>query len=410
MPITKTVKSSPLSRAIGQGLACALCGCAALVAFHSIQTWRSAEWMNSLNPDSLKRAVAIEPRNVVARYRLAESLRLVLQDDDAAAEQFDTTLRQDPYACAALLSFSETQRARLEVAHAAELRQRAADCDPSNPRFQVTVANAYFVAGENARGLAVVQRAIRANPDWRTAGFETAWRASLPIDDYLALAQSDAATFTAAFGILLDHDDFKHLLAAEQRAEQLGIRLDDKLLLPAVDDLVGAGLYADARKLWSAYALRHPEMRTTEDDPLADPTFSVRPLNRGFGWSLRTIPGVSAVVSSGPGLELHLDHVKSARLGLEQIVLLQPGLEYEMSAEYSSEIVSISDLQLAIHDLRSQREVAVLALHAGATQNSTTFRMPAGGDGAVVVSLVTAPGAVADGTVRLSSVRLRKTR
>src|SRR5947209_16303946 len=237
MPVrtTKTAKSSAPNSAAGRAFAASLLCASCLLAFEAIQVWRSAEWMSSLDVPALRQAIKIEPRNSIAHYRLAEILRLTLQDDDSAAEEFRTVLVQDPRNCPALLSYAESERARLELAHATALRKLAASCAPLDSPFQVAVANVLFVAGDKTEALKVLRKNIAGNEHWRDPAFEAAWRSGITLDEYLSLAGRDRATFNTAFGILLNHNAISKLSPAIMRAQKFAISIDPAFLLLAVD-------------------------------------------------------------------------------------------------------------------------------------------------------------------------------
>ena len=367
--------------------------------------------MSSLDVPALRQAIKIEPRNSTAHYRLGEILRLTLQDDDGAAEEFQTVLVQDPRNCPALLSYAESERARLELAHASALRQLAASCAPLDSPFQVAVANVLFVAGDNTRALNVLRKNIAGSMHWRDPSFEAAWRSGISLDEYLSLAGRDQAAYNTAFGILLNHNAISKLSPAIRTAKELAISIDPPFLLLAVDALIGANRYDEALAPWQMFALSdaaHSQYTINTDAPVTNGAFTSKPLNQGFDWRLISVPGISSTALQKGGLDLHLDHVSGNSLGLEQAVPLLPGQQYELSAKYQSSVLSAENLRLELQDRERARVLGYVELQSGDHVTATRIKVPPEVHGAMLVLTKPSPEIVADGTLNIFSVGMKK--
>ena len=284
-------------------------------------------------PESVARAIAIEPRN--ADYLAFRSLQL---DYDGA----DSTLLLER--AAQLSPLSSSPRIRLGLA--AEIRGDfdaaekwlldAARVDRQfEPRW--TLANFYFrrttsaASGNEAASpfWNAIREALAISYGDRRPAFDLCWRMAGDPTTILDRAIPEQREVLAAYlqYTLDSHPDASGPVAV--KLAHFGDPSDRPLLLAACDKLIASADAALALRLWSAIGYAAPA-------GLFNGNFSTAPLNHGFDWRLIESPGVvhTALDQPRPARRIALDgrQPESCAL-LTQIVNLEPHARYTLRWE-----------------------------------------------------------------------------
>src|SRR5207245_7067810 len=108
------------------------------------------------------------------------------------------------------------------------------------------------------------------------------------------------------------------------------------------------------------------------------------------------------------GLELYLDHVSGTSVGVEQAVPLEPTEHYELSASYQSSVLSVEDLRLELRDRAHAKVLGFVELQSGDHHAATRIKVPPDVHGATLTLTKPSPEIVADGSLKIRSVTMRK--
>jgi len=250
-------------------------------AWFSIHLARADAEFRRGDPDSVARAIAIEPRNT--EYLALRALELDYAGEDAAPA-LERAASLSPMSSSPRIRLGLAAEIRGDYASAERWLLDAARVDRQfEPRW--TLANFYF-RRENARAFWVWMRAaLEVSYGDRRPAFELCWRMG-GADEILSLAIPDRHEVMAAYlAITLDshRDSIAPVAMKLARFHDSG---DAPLLLAACDALIEANDATRAIELWRAMGYAAPT-------GVFNGAFSSAPLNRGFDWRAIESPGVT---------------------------------------------------------------------------------------------------------------------
>ena len=325
---------------------------------------------DSFNPQSIKRAIALDPANPDPHFELGKIVLLTGNPEQqvAAEEQFRTAIELNRNVAPYWSALAAACYAIANQACADDAFERAQALAPSNPTYAWQAAVNDVVSNQPQAAIRNVKTFLRLQPDGLTQSFQLLTRGfdnpELVWHDLLGSA-ADTPTqikfleFLAAANRAEAADAFWRGMAAQKKAVSIAE------VTPYVDQLLAGGHYPEAADVWS---YTRTQRSTNYADALSDPnlvfngSFERTPLNAGFDWRHAQQPYVDLNFSdpmarSGrQALKVDFTVPQNAEYDLlYQFVPVEANHTYELSAFFKSQgITSDSGPRLRVLDPHCQ--------------------------------------------------------
>jgi hypothetical protein len=253
----------------------------AAAAWFSVHLALADRQFQQHTPESISRAIQIEPRNT--EYLALRALQLDYDGADSTA-LLERAAELNPLSSAPRIRLGLAAEIRGDNVTAEKWLLDAARVDRQfEPGW--TLANFYFRQNNSESFWKAMRNALDVSYGDRRPAFDLCWRMG-DSSAILTRAIPDRREVVAAYlaYVLDSHPDATGSAALKLAA--YGDSADRPLLLAADDSLIAANDSVSARQLWRALGFREPSGITNGD-------FSTGPLNHGFDWRLVASPGVT---------------------------------------------------------------------------------------------------------------------
>jgi hypothetical protein len=315
---------------------------AALIAF-AVAAFDAARlaWADLLGarntPDSVARAVRLDPANATLHGLLAEHLEAAGQDPKPELRAAIALSPRESRYWSRLAFREETEQddgnAEKDLLKAAETDRMYA------PRW--SLANFYLRRGDARRGdidrfWQWLQKSAEMSPGDLGGIFQVAWAVTQDGAKIRSILPPDRAVLRQYVAWLAVN---RSVADAKQPALELAKEAepgDVAALFPYVDRAIPVDL-PGALQAWNAMC-EHQALACAPLDPAAGPvitngTFSSPPIGRGFDWTLLRQPGTSEAMEEGGGLAIQFSG-KQADTGLLLQLIPVTTKTYRLSFEY----------------------------------------------------------------------------
>lgn len=371
--------------------------------------------------ENTRRAAHLQPLNAAHE----ETLGLILMDPaygqfDEARTHLEKAVSMNPHSSRAWLNLANVYSVLGQDEMRFNAVQHALIAEPKDTRVQWEAAN-LFLANDLDRSLQLLRSVVESDPSYAASAAEVAYRASgndvektmlaVPMKTtprvqlmhwFLERQQNEAAdrvwpSVLEASGPLAPRDVFFYL-----------------------DDLIARHQPDKAFAAWKALVQRDPAFikQFSVDNLVYNGDFQGEFLNGGFGWRYTPTSGVTPSIdtstfhASNRSLELGIDATDTRDFGFHQLIKIEPGEHYRLSAwVHAEELEAAHGVRLGVEDAYSHNQIALTEEVLGSfpwREVSIDFTAPKGAE-LVNLSVVRSPanGRI-KGKIWFDDVRLEK--
>lgn len=289
-------------------------------------------------PESVERAVALDPWNGHYEAWLAELLENQGRDSTAALE---AAARQNPMDSRVWIRRGLNAELKGDVSEAERLLLHAAAIDKlEEPRW--TLMNFYFRQQNEARFWPAARSAFAMSYGDRTPMFDLCWR--VRPDATLIAARAlprDPAVSRQFMEFLLEKSQYTEAAIVAESAIAQASPAETPVFLAAVRRLLQAGEVSASVKVWNALSARKrigfAPLDTSKAAVITNPRFEQFPSGAGFDWSLAENPELTAVKVSPEGLRISLSGKQGEGCNLlAQTIPVEPFRKYRLHFSYAT--------------------------------------------------------------------------
>jgi O-antigen ligase/tetratricopeptide (TPR) repeat protein len=261
---------------------------------------------------------------------------------------FEELLRRDtagPYRWADLGASLQRQG---QIAQARFCFARALTLGPHIPYMLFRSATFHFNLGENTRGLEVMTRAMKADPEqYEQSAFGVYDEKRIPVDEILRYGLPNPHAYQAYLRFVLSGDK---IVNAEKAWDWIIAHryADDKLANEYVEFLIGKKQPEAAEQAWARYACDR-DKAYPESNRVFNGDFESDPTESRFDWRIEAARGAAIDVdraihySGSRSLRIQFDGTQNlSSIGLRQNVFLKPG-RYRFTAYVRSKDISTDE-------------------------------------------------------------------
>jgi hypothetical protein len=318
-------------------------------AWLSVHLTRADQQFQPHTPESVSRAVEIEPRNT--EYLAFRALQLDYNGDDSTS-LLTRAAELSPLSSAPRIRLGLAAEIRGDFATAEKWLLDAVRVDRQfEPRW--ALANFYFRQQNAERFWSSIRAALDTSYGDRRPAFDLCWRMGIPASSTAAIilerAIPDRREVVAAYLSYLLDSHRESVGPTAMKLARFGDPSDRELLLVACDVLIAANYAASARELWKSLGHSQPA-------GVFNGSFATTPLNHGFDWRSTEIPGVTQMPIEQPqrARRIAFDgrQPESCAL-LSEVLLLEPHARYTLHWEAGTTgLPSPSGIEWRIGDQR----------------------------------------------------------
>ena len=375
--------NSPTRKAALAVLVLAFC---AVFVHIAERDWRASRIARSGTRESLEEASRLEPGNATYADLLGRRSFYAEQNVKQAIHEFQDATSLNPGMAQYWTDLALAYSAAGQAGHEREAVQRALLADPSSPEVAWDAANFYFALGDTPAALAQLRIVFQYQPWSAQDGMQLAWRATHDPGLIAREALPDDPEPRLAFlKFLLDQNEGDAAAQVWTQVTTEGRSFDPKLAYPYIEYLIEHKQVARAQEIWKQLAAIDPGFAPYLPSPglMVNGGFEQDIVNAGFDWRYRQAPHVSLALdgteahSGKHALAINFDGGPVGDLGFWQLVPVQPGATYEMTAYSQAEEWSgTGGLRLAVEDAYNHTPCGasdLLATTAGWRATITTF-------------------------------------
>ena len=355
-----------------------LSGCivvAAAYAWLAVRNYRASIAASTLNPESLRRAVTLAPKDAAHQDLLCRSLLFDKQDPAAARPYCEQATELNPYQSAywlhlALVYFQLGQQQKQEEA----IRQ-AITIDPTTPDVAWEAGNFFLVQGKVPEALHQFSVVIRGDPNMAGPALDLCWRVLHNVSAMESVLPADPEVYLQFIGMLVRKNEWPAANQVWSALLQLNRPFDFHHALFYVDALLRNRDAATAAEVWKQIAARSPVLGRyiSPGNLIVNGDFAEEILNSGLDWHYAPQAGTTLTVDttqfhSGNQSVLISYSETGGDAGLYQFVPVSPNTQYTLSAWVKSEeLKSANGPALSIIDAYNNTRYAITPETVGTT-------------------------------------------
>jgi hypothetical protein len=262
-------------------------------AWFSVHLSRADQQFQQHTPESVARAVEMEPRNT--EYLALRAIQLDYNGDDSTA-LLTRAAELSPLNSAPRIRLGLAAEIRGDFAIAERWLLDAVRVDRQfEPRW--ALANFYFRQQNTERFWSAIRDALDTSYGDRRPAFDLCWRmgdaSSLSATTILSRAIPQRREVVAAYLSYLLDSHRESVGPAAMKLAHFGDASDRELLLFACDVLIAANDAASARELWKSLGYSQPT-------GIFNGNFATTPVNHGFDWRSTETTGVTQMPIEQP--------------------------------------------------------------------------------------------------------------
>lgn len=328
--------------------------------------------------EQCREAQRLEPWNADHPYWLGREALYARQDFPSAITDFQRATSLDPYVPRYWLDLATAYVASGRAAESRAAVERAFAAGTHNLDTVEEIATYYLAQGDRSDGFREL-RLILDNEPWSTPEvLDLAWRGSHDA----GLILSDALPPNAN-----EYGEFLHFLGEQKEYDAQDLAWSRLIALhqpypaakamPYLDSLLERKKVSEARQAWLQMAQLDPALKAYQstDSLVVNGGFEEDPLNDGFDWRYAQSPPAIQMEldtlqahSGMQSLAISLDAVPLGDAGIYQLVPVEPGRHYHVSAWVRAvDLESASGPRLVVEDAYTRA-----ALYTGDAFDGTT--------------------------------------
>lgn len=331
----------------------------------------------SLRPERLSLASRLQPMNAAYHHLLGRIAFYERQDLPAALAEYQRATQLNRYSARYWLDLANTQQVMGLSQESQRSLGHALAADPTNPQVASEAANYYLVLGDTATGLRLLGITVRHSPEEAHKAVELSWRATQDVHAVMekVLPQTPEG-YLLLLQILMERGQAEPAAQVWQEMLQQKQPLPVEMGFPYIDFLLDQGEVARARAAWEALMRRDDSTRgyLVAGNLVSNDGFEEDVLNGGFGWRYGSGPHVALAIDQRESyrgrrsLSIAYDGEPVQDAGIYQLLAVEPGVEYRISARVKAEgMEGAGGPRLAILDRYSRKPLFLSGEFTGTT-------------------------------------------
>lgn len=355
-----------------------LTGCIVLAAAYAClaaRNYRATIAVSTLNPDSLRRAIALAPKDAAHQDLLCRTLLFDKQDPAAALPYCEQATELNSYQSAywlhlALVYLQLGQQQKQEHA----IRQ-AVTIDPTTPDVAWEAGNFFLVQGKIPEALHQFSVVIRGDPNMAGAAMDLCWRVLHNVSAMESVLPPDPEIYLQFVRMLIGKGEWQAAQQVWSALLQLNRPFDFHRALFCVDALLQNRDAATAAEVWKQLASRSPVLSryVSPGNLIVNGDFAEEILNAGLDWHYVPQSGTTLTVDTA---QFHIGNQSvlisysetGGDAGLYQYVPVASNTQYTLSAWVKSEeLKSANGPALSVTDAYNSTRYAMTPETVGTT-------------------------------------------
>jgi tetratricopeptide (TPR) repeat protein len=406
------------------GVAAVVLAGAALILFASllcVQAFAEHELQETNRIQGLQRAARLQPLNAETEATIGSALLSAVYGDPAgAAEHLRRSVALNPHDSRAWRSLADAYDQLGDDTRRDYAIRQALAAEPHDTEVQWEAAN-LFLNTDLDGSLRLFRDVIQQNDRYAPAAIQVAYNASGgDVEKTMLAVPSATSSRLLLIKWLLQND---HLEAAD-RVWPTVVTADGDLrprdTFFYFDSLIERHQLKQATAVWSGLVQKNGALRAgaSSGDLVNNGDFETELSNGGFGWRYAQTAGVlatldtSAFHSGTRSLALQLDAENLAECGLTELMPVEPGARYRLSAwAHAEELEAAHGIRVAVRDAYSNADLLLSDEMVGSfpwREVGGDFEVPPGTE-LVKIAFVRSPtNGIIRGRLWLDDVRMEK--
>ena len=321
-----------------------LVGClfiASAYSWYAIRGYRASRLSRDSHEDSLRRAIALEPRNASAYNGLCRYRMNVDLDPASAVTYCEQATELNRYNSSYWLDLASAfygTGQKKEEFHAIE---SAVAVDPTTPEVAWNAANLYLVAGELEPALNQFAVVLKNDPDLAPQALKLCWQSvGKTPEPIVRILPPDPVVYLQFLRLLTSENESEAARRVWSMMYELNRPFDYHDALFYVDTLLASRDVAFAEQVWRQLAARSATFSSyqrSDQNLVVNGSFEGEILNTGFDWRIVPLPGTAVSLDSEATHEGSRSFMISFSqpvidAGLFQLVPVATDTEYTASA------------------------------------------------------------------------------
>jgi Carbohydrate binding domain len=297
---------------------------------------------------SLRRAIALEPRNSDYRYLLGRYFWVVDRNPDNAAVAYREAVSLNPHSARYWLDLAAVYQFLGNTVGQLDALEHAVLADPTTPDVAWETANLYAVEGATDKALREFRVVLQNDPYMPPEALQICWRIQPDIDLLLRdIVPRMASVYSSFLEFLITKKETAAAAKVWEQMAQLHQPVEKRYLFQYMNYLVLNQQPDQARLVWqqAAEPCNISGYEQTSQNLVVNGDFSLPVLNGGFDWRYQQTPDVSLALdptqfhAGNRSLSLIFDSRGIEDAGIRQLIPVQPNTGYDFSAFFKADSI-----------------------------------------------------------------------
>lgn len=223
---------------------------------------------------------------------------------------------------------------------------RAVIADPTNPDVAWEAANLYMSTGQNEKALQQFKVVIANDPQLVSPALERSWRLIPNAADLMhGMLPPSADVYSQFLELMLQQNQPDAATTVWTEIQKLGQPLPQRVVLDYMQYLLVHKNVEQAKLVWeqSATLAGLSDYQPSRENLIVNGGFDLPVMNGGFDWLYAKSPHVSLALdpvqfhSAPRSLMISFDKAQIADVGIQHLVVVNPGTNYDFFASYKTE-------------------------------------------------------------------------
>ncbi len=330
---------------------------AVVFAYSAVKLLMASNWMHSLDPVKMQKAIRLEPGYAEYWDRMGRLQQFELDDQDltGALKNYQMAVKLSPRTARYWVDLGVVHENLGDVKQAREDFAKALAAYPASAEIRWEYANFLLRQGELRAALKSMRESIAGDPSLLPLAITRAWRATNNADQLAAeVLPADASSYLQALDFFAREKNVDAGLKIWARLAALPQKFPIDKLFPFFEEMIRENRAEDAERMWNealdVCGIAHDKARGQQ---VFNGGFETELLNGGLDWRLTPGLGMAveydSIVHHGGSRSLRMDFNGGLNLDLSepaQFVPVDPGQLYTFRAYLRTDSISTES---AIH-------------------------------------------------------------
>lgn len=309
-----------------------------------VEAYRAQRLADHSDASSIRKAVALAPRDAGYHDLLCRSMIYVSQEPEQAVDECKKASELNPHSSSIWLDLAQAyysvgNRQLNNIAI-----HKALAVDPTTPDTAWSAANFFLLQGNTREAIKQFAMILREEPSLAPAALNICWQSLHDVNRIQSILPPNPEVYLDFIKLLLSTGELDAAHQIWLALMQLNAPFDYHQSLFYIDSLLQTRAVVEANDAWKQLASKSPALRaySQPDNLVTDASFTQEILNSGFDWRYTPRPRIAVALDKA---EFHTGD-RSLRLayngsgsdaGVFQYIAAQPDTQYRLSAWVKSD-------------------------------------------------------------------------